>query len=292
MTTLVSLLGSTPSSQPLAVRSIDARRHSHLPDDAAGVFAPGWDVARDWTRVDGKIIWHLAAYGLGSPFPEDAKLCPALSTFWPAVAPDATREMEPVVMGNQSGTVSPLTDQEIGQVGDFPWDGVKGPQVVVVGGKEYAEFASLRHVDYVRNAIDRLFTLRLTGRVDAIEYESRVAAAAYAYLALGFERTGKEIAPRRLRSERMQWKMLSFQEVAQGTPELEQAKLEAGVSLAEDVYRMEFFPKGKVEVVPGNVRRKRIAMKKRYYLFVDPARREAAVRERSQSSWHRGKFVV
>ena len=28
---------------------------------------------------------HLAAYGLGSPFPEDSKLCAALSSFWPAV---------------------------------------------------------------------------------------------------------------------------------------------------------------------------------------------------------------
>jgi hypothetical protein len=65
-------------------------RFSSLPDDCAGVFAPGWDVAAD--RLPGRNgAVHLAAYGLGSPFPEDAKLCAALSTFWPAVAPDVFR---------------------------------------------------------------------------------------------------------------------------------------------------------------------------------------------------------
>jgi hypothetical protein len=37
--------------------------------------------------------FDIAAYGLGSPFPEDAKLCAALNSFWPAVAPDASCEI-------------------------------------------------------------------------------------------------------------------------------------------------------------------------------------------------------
>lgn len=51
--------------------------------------APGWDVSRDWLPDHRQ---HLATYGLGSPYPEDTKLCAALSSFWPAVSPDATRE--------------------------------------------------------------------------------------------------------------------------------------------------------------------------------------------------------
>src|SRR6185437_10571961 len=106
-----------------------------------GVFAPGWDISTDRTRASGTQVQHLAGYPLGSPFPEDAKLCAALSTFWPAVAPDSTREMEPS-RGNQTGTVAPLTDEEIGQVGELSWDGVPGPRVVTVNGSDSVEYAS------------------------------------------------------------------------------------------------------------------------------------------------------
>ena len=69
-------------------------------------------------------VEHLAAYGLGSPFPEDSKLCAALSTFWPAVAPDATRSFQPNPSNASWPSVSPLTDTEIGIEGDLPWDGI------------------------------------------------------------------------------------------------------------------------------------------------------------------------
>src|SRR6185437_1168933 len=92
-----------------------------------GVFAPGWDISTDRTRASGTQVQHLAAYGLGSPFPEDSKLCAALSTFWPAVAPDATRTFQP---NNKWPTVSPLTDEEIGITGNLPWDGETGPHFV------------------------------------------------------------------------------------------------------------------------------------------------------------------
>jgi hypothetical protein len=108
ITAVVSLFGEG-QAQNTQSQPADALRHSHLPDDAAGVFAPGWDVSRD-RLPDGTP--HLASYGLGSPFPEDAKLCAALSTFWPAAAPDATRAMEPALTPI---TVAPLTDEEIGQ---------------------------------------------------------------------------------------------------------------------------------------------------------------------------------
>jgi hypothetical protein len=308
MTALVSLEGPPPSGAPIA--TVDALRHSHLPDDAAGVFAPGWDVGQDSLDAGGTKTDHMAAYRLGSPFPEDAKLCAALSTFWPAVAPDATREMEPS-KGNESGTVSPLTDQEIGIIGDMPWDGVHGPQVVRKGDQQFAEFASFQHVDYVRNALDRKFTLRLTARVDAPEYERRVLALAFAYLALGRERDPGGTDPVVIRtfrggrvvrreSEACFWKILSFQITPRGTPELQQAQLDAETVLPGlFIYRLELFPvavdasgipsPGPVIDAP-DFRKKRIQITEKYTLFADPANRLILLRKEGQPKWKTGSL--
>jgi hypothetical protein len=290
MTALVPLHAPAPTGAKL--QTPDCLRHSHLPDDAAGVFAPGWDVGRDKTKPPNRKVAHLAAYGLGNPFPEDAKLCAALSTFWPAVAPDSRREMEPIT-GSQSGTVAPLTDEEIGQIGDMPWDGVPGPRVIVDGRREFVEYRDSRHVDYVRNALANKFTLQLTSQVDAIEYENRIFAAALAYLAVGAARSksGAPINPSKLAKVRASLKMLSFRKVTHGTPDLEDAKRQAGVSLSGNVYRIELFPKNKTEAIDGTFRR-RVLMKKRYFLFVSPAARQAAIRERSQMSWSKAKIDV
>ncbi len=51
---------------------------------------------------------------------------------------------------NESGTVSPMTDQEIGEVGKLPWDGVAPPQVVTDDGEDFADYANFARVDYVR----------------------------------------------------------------------------------------------------------------------------------------------
>jgi hypothetical protein len=121
--TITAVVGMGPSGAPPSlVQMLDTVRASTLPDDAAGVFAPGWDVSVDvlGERTTGQP--HLAAYGLGSPFPEDAKLCAALSTFWPTVAPDIYRGMS-MHTGNADlrGTVAPLTDEEIGQASPVGW---------------------------------------------------------------------------------------------------------------------------------------------------------------------------
>jgi hypothetical protein len=110
----VTAIVSLPADPDAAQRPLEGAptvRHAHLPDAAASVFAPGWDKGRDET--DG--TRHLASYGLGSPFPEDAKLCAALSSFWPAVAPDAGRSFSV-----HFPTATPLTDEEIGSVGELP----------------------------------------------------------------------------------------------------------------------------------------------------------------------------
>ena len=89
----------------------------------------------------------------------------ALSSFWPAVAPDVTRTMDAARHANLSGTVIPMTDAEIGQVGGLPWDGVPGPREIVVDAAAVAEYNSFVHADYVRNALADKFSLRLTWKV-------------------------------------------------------------------------------------------------------------------------------
>ena len=63
------------------------------------MFAPGWDVSLDKKNS----VEHLAAYGLGSPFPEDSKLCPPLVPSG-LRAPDVTRTMDTALDANLSGT--------------------------------------------------------------------------------------------------------------------------------------------------------------------------------------------
>ena len=114
----------------------DSGAISWLPDAASGYFAPGWDVSQH-TIGDRP---NYVAYGLGSPFPEDSKLCAALNSFWPAVAPDSSR-----TYGFQPGrdrllpTSIPMMDSELGYhpqhprvlAGEVPasigWDGDQGP---------------------------------------------------------------------------------------------------------------------------------------------------------------------
>lgn len=242
-TTIVSLVQPRPPAQmPLGVKA--TRRHAHLPDAAAGIFAPGWDTSRDNTNG----VAHLSAYGLGSPFPEDAKLCAALSTFWPAVAPDAGRSFSVTFP-----TVAPLTDEEIAVSGDLPWDGVRGP--LNVGNT--VEFASFNHVDYVQEALDNKFSLALTSQVDTLEYESRVLAMARTYMAAGISG-----------GQRSGWAVASFRTVAAGDPELQNAQSESGPTLQGQIYRVVLAQKGAATPVPGNHRKVRVAVTKKIDVFV------------------------
>jgi hypothetical protein len=252
MTTIVSLFGEI-SNQPTNARPADALRHSPLPDDSAGVFAPGWDVSRD--ELPDHTV-HFAAYGLGSPFPEDAKLCAALSTFWPAAAPDTTRSMEPALT---SITVSPLTDEEIGQVGNVPWDGIPGPKVVTSAGSQSAEYASFAHVDYVQSALDNKFSLALTSHIAVEEYQRRVLSMALAYKAVGKTKDA--------------WLLLSFLRVTPGDTELLQAQKQAKVTLPGRSYRFELFSNGNFTTPANNFRRRRVKITNRRTLFVDPDNR-------------------
>ncbi len=275
--------GATP---PMAMRPPDALRASTLPDDGAGVFAPGWDASVDVQGDPRTGTPHLAAYGLGSPFPEDAKLCAALSTFWPAVAPDVYRTLSPHT-GNPGlrGTVAPLTDEEIGQVGSLPWDGVPGPRVVRVGDQEFAEMASFAHADYVLNAVENRFSGRLTARVTTEEYQRRVLAAARAHWVLS---GGLNVAATRRR-----WLMLSFRRVSPGDPELQQAQGEAGHVLGgEALYRMEMcFVGAAAETAPSpkGPRFRRLPVRQRSAFFVSPTDPWALRKRGTDPGWGRAR---
>ncbi len=244
-------------SLPLGRRLVRARpttpmekaRHGYLPDAAAGIFAPGWDTSHDLT---GDTL-HLAAYGLGSPFPEDAKLCAALSTFWPSVAPDAGRSFSDVFP-----TVSPLTDEEIGQTGGLPWDGVPGPRLVQVGNTQVVEYASFPHVDYVESALANRFSMKLTGRVDTHRYVARVLAMARAYRAVGVT----------TRPAKRAWNVLSFREVGPDDAELRTAQTQAGAVLGGDLFRFELYRPVPAPRQPEDHRKVHVGVSARTTLFV------------------------
>ena len=272
---IVPLFGPAPSAQTIP-QSLEAIRHSCLPDECAGVFAPGWDVSTDRARVGAANVHHLAAYGLGSPFPEDSKLCAALSTFWPTVAPDASRGMSPN-SGNSGlrATVAPLTDAEIGQVGTIPWDGVKAPHIVSINGQDFLECEDFLHVDYVQQALDGRFSPRLTGRVTGTEYARRMFAMAIAYEIVGGNRNLQFVN--------------SFRRVDPGDVELQQAQTDAGAVLTDAVYRIELFRGGSDSQRdhPSDFRKKILPIVDRRFFLVSPRPRIALQRRDGQARWTR-----
>ena len=250
VTAIVSLHMS-PTGRQMQMASDHTARHSWLPDDSAGVFEPGWDVSFDSSPAGD----HLAAYGLGSPFPEDAKLCAALSSFWPGVAPDSTRTFLPAL--DTPITVAPMTDEEIGQNGQLPWDGISGPQVI---GDE-VEYARFERADYVDSAARGDFSLALTAQVDQEGYQNRVLAMAKAY-----EVITNSIGERVKRTDKKSWLLLSFRSVSAGDAEFLDAQRKGTVT--GDIYRFEFIRNtapAPLEAKPWLVR---IRIKERTVLFV------------------------
>jgi hypothetical protein len=278
--TMTAVVGmGSGAGLPSLVRVPDALRASTLPDDGAGVFAPGWDASVDVKGAFQTGVMHLAAYGLGSPFPEDAKLCAALSTFWPAVAPDVYRTM-PIHSGSYRGTVAPLTDEEIGQIGNQPWDGVAGPQLVQQGGQTLVEFASFLNVDYVTTAAENRFNNRLLSRVSAEEYQRRVLCAARVHWVLS---GGIDVTP-----TREKWLLLSFRRVSDGDAELQAAQSQGGHVMEGRVYRVEacFLGDGSTVVAsPRGPRFQRLPLVQHNFFFVSPTDPVALRRRAADPTW-------
>ena len=154
------------------LESDPVNRISHLTDGASGVFAPGWDTSFDMLAVGHVNVPILAAYGLGSPFPEDAKLCASISSFWPAAAPDTARSFWPEAARRR--TVIPMTDEEIGSDGTVGWDGEHGPQISEDGGRILVTYKRYDRVDYTLNAAENKFDYHKLRGIDAEAYLTRV----------------------------------------------------------------------------------------------------------------------
>jgi hypothetical protein len=259
VTAIVSLPFNRAALPEITQKLPPTRRHAHLPDAASGIHAPGWDVTVDKDPVTNSK--HLAAYGLGSPFPEDAKLCAFLSTFWPAVSPDAAREFEPRQPGSSTNyTVVPLTDEEIGNKpgskNNISWDGVEGPKVRTIKGIKVVEYSSLAHADYVQNAARNKFSLALTGKIETEEYLRRILAMAKVYQALGIKGEKdpkKEDKVNQDKKDKARFAVLSFEKVESSLPELATALKESSVSKIEaTIYRFEIFKIGAIRRAKDN----------------------------------------
>lgn len=189
--TAAAVVGTPPASKSLGAGSLSPRRGpTWLPDAASDVFYPGWDVSQHQTANQNM----YAAYGLGSPFPEDAKLCAALNSFWPAVAPDSARTYgwRPPPPWSRTGsaltTAIPLTDSELGYHLGHPrvaagevtaapgWDGDHGPFVVNAAGARFVDASNPLRADQTRATLEGHGGFSGLDAIDADEYIRRMEA--------------------------------------------------------------------------------------------------------------------
>ncbi|MFL6388894.1 MAG: hypothetical protein ACJ71U_15535 [Terriglobales bacterium] len=177
-TTIVSMQGAGVDAQT-SIDIFDDERVSPLPDGAAGLFAPGWDISIDFHDDENSPngVLHLAAYGGGAPFLEDARLCAAQGGLWPAVAPDTARLYEPGTFKS----VSPIPQSRLG------WDGMPAPQLDM--SKQLAVFSRLAYSDYILTALRQgspRFDFPKIANVTAAQYELWSLLMARVYEALEF----------------------------------------------------------------------------------------------------------
>jgi hypothetical protein len=277
VTALVSM--GSPTTLPFVWPQQPAvMRASHLPDDAAGVFAPGWDIGVDRLPEPNGAA-HLAGYSLGSPFAEDAKLCAALSTFWPAVAPDVFRTFATPV-GNTSGTIAPLTDEEIGQQGSLPFDGIAGPRIVMENGARFVELAKFLNTDYVRQGVQNRFSIRLLSRISVEEYRSRILSICRVYSVVAGLGDFSRIRDTLL--------VLSFRLISSGDAELQEAQTQAGTVLNGAVYRVELCAnllKNEAKAVPDNPRLQRFPLRDLRFFFVTAETNSVLTKREIDARW-------
>jgi hypothetical protein len=240
-----------------------SERISTLPDGASGIFAPGWDLSLDRTEEidpsdDGSIVLpgttFFNNYGLGSPFPEDAMLCAALSSFWPAAAPDITRSFFP---DGKYATATPLTDEVIGQGDGESWNGIPAPKVHSDGLIEYYQ---LDYGDFVEAALKNKFNYSKIANITAEEYIARTLTMAKVYLALEASTT----------MEKSQWVVFSFTK-ATSLNNLKKAEIETGLKLNQNYsYIFKIFKYQKTDKVHSDFRKKFAKYDEMLTFYADP----------------------
>ena len=198
----------------------------------------------------------------------------ALSSFWPAVAPDASRGFDGFVI-EHFPTVSPMTDEEIGQNGNLPWDGVVGPKVMNTQDKDQIEYVDFDYVDYVGNMLENKFTLKLTSQVDISKYESRIMALSIVYRSI-----------KSLFNPKLEWRVLSFKEISSNDPELEDAKTQTGGSVLNgDIYRIEVYRHGNSNPKQGDFKKVLVEVKERMTFFAGSGSRGMVLLRDKDGTW-------
>jgi hypothetical protein len=271
--TTIAAIVSQPEDQPGPVQTPNGPwgvAKTGLPDGSPGLFDPGWDTSQGiyFSDPNRPLQKFLTAYGLGSPFIEDAKLCAALGAYWPGVAPDSTRTFQP---DKKIGgafypypTIVPLTDEEIGSAptkdGTFmPWDGVHGPRAASFEGRPVVAYTDATRTDY----IDMLGTMTaaLTARIDTPEYQARILAMEAVYWALGIHdpdfvaKYGEPEAVYKVLQAKAAWAVLSFRAIEAVDPGLAAAERAAGIRLKDPRrYSFEIYRWGKEIPDPGDMR--------------------------------------
>jgi hypothetical protein len=187
--TVTAIVGHPGVASSLETHLRPRRALSWMPDAASDVYAPGWDVSQH--QRDGRNM--MVSYGLGSPFPEDAKLCAALNSFWPAVAPDSSRTYgfrppEPNRPRRQLFTSAPLTDRELGYHPQHPrvlanevtseagWDGDYGPYLFPGTGTRHVYASNPLRADLTRSASDGILHFAGLDAITTDAYISRIHA--------------------------------------------------------------------------------------------------------------------
>jgi hypothetical protein len=277
-----------------------------LSDSSPGLFDPGWETSQDiyWSDPDTPLQKFLTGYGLGAPFVEDAKLCAAYGAYWPGVSPDATRTFQPAK--TLSGilypwpTIVPLTDEEIGITPTaggryMPWDGVRGPTLRTVGGRQVVAYADADRVDYLD--MPGTMTAALTSRIGFDEYTARVMAMSRVYWALGIHDPAieRQHAPHHeqamieIMAEKSAWAVRSFQPVPARDAALAAAERAAGVQVpGPRRYRFEVYRWGKQSPDPGDLRTVLVEMLETAVAYVGG---DVVIIRRGDGPWMRGEPI-
>ena len=231
-------------------------RPSSLPDAAAGIFGPGWEVGRVRQQdADGNWIDTLAGYQMASPFCEDKRICAALGSYWPGVAPDSARTFEP---RSSLHTIIPLTDAETG-TGGVAWDNQPAPQLIHDQGKTFVRYHTYAFSDYTGVALANGFSLSLTGQITQQAYQDRVLSMYRVYTVLG---AGDNPALRN------RWPLLSFLLVQPPDAELDIAQQQSGVMLNGWVHRYQMYRRGAVSQPAANFKWRDVEVEEQVSLLV------------------------
>nr|WP_256344061.1 hypothetical protein [Pseudomonas costantinii] len=244
-----------PFTTPRATLPVQrAQRQSWLPDFASGVFGPGWEIGRG--LVDAPFANVLCGYQLASPFTEDARICAALGSYWPGVAPDSTRTFEP---RSVSATVIPLTDYEIGLHDNPAWDGRSGPTVIEVQGHMRVQYHAYEYSDYTQAALTGRLSLAVTGQTSTEQYHQRVLGMRRAYQVVG---AGSD------NEQRKRWPLLSFSLVQLPDDTFEAAQQEAGFRLEGEVYYYRLYKHGAITTPAHNFKLRQVEIEQEVELYM------------------------